>query len=246
MASNPARRHKAIAAFALSLATFAAPNVALATHAYYRYYAGQQASSGTNGIDGYIRGSGSIMLDPSDHAVAEWIGLVNGAGSSFHWVQSGQYQGLLGFSSSPNAIHLYYESLSCTGSVYQWDDLGAPPTPNYPVYMNWAGGFSDQDCSSYYFPFRVGSWTSAPVGTGRMQSSAGLPQAYVENRVRHGSPVEPIGNIRFGQDHAGNVSSGYGLHVYTRAWNQWSLWTANFPNGTTTTPSRVPPGYQTR
>jgi hypothetical protein len=220
----------------------AVPSIALATHTVYRYYEGQKATPGTNGIDGYVRGSGSAMLDPGNNAIAEWLSLVTGSGSATQWVQTGQYQGSLGLGYSPTQVHLYAESVSCNLTAVLSVDLGQPPQPNYPVYVNWAGGFNDQDCASFYFPFRVGTWTSAPVATGRMQSSSGLPQAFVEVRVRHATPIEPIGQTRFGQDASGSINSSYGLHVYTYATNNWALWTQTFPSGTTTGGYTVPSG----
>jgi hypothetical protein len=210
------------------------PGTALASHVSYRVYAYQTLASGTNGIDGYIRGSG-IAMQHTDHAVAEWVTLLaEPPGQELMWVQTGQYQGLAGVCpgtrciSSPNRVHLYFETRSCNATVYSIMDLGAPPNPNYPVFVNWAGGSNLNDCGTYggswYFPFRIGSWTSQPKGTGRLNQSWGYPEAALESRYLHGRSPEDIGLVWFGLDNNAQVNNGYGLHLYTRATNTWNLW----------------------
>lgn len=232
----------------IAAAWFAAsPTMVTATHMNYRVYGLHDlTSSMTNGIDGYIRGSGIIMAH-TDNAVLEWVTL-HGSGSPGPWVQIGEYQGKVGICpgtkciSSPTGVRHYYETWSCSGAAYSIVDLGSPPLPNYPVYVNWAGGYNLSDCGgSWYFPFRLGSWTSQPKGTGRMHGSLGYPQAALEDRFVHGQPHENINTVWFGLDAQGNVNSGFSLHLYTYASNSWARWThsATFA-GTGESPSGIP------
>lgn len=123
-----------------------------------RVYAGQQYSPlVANGIDGYVRGSGTVMNDP-DNAITEWLGLAIG-GASPQWVQIGAYQGTVGACqggcySSPNRVRLYAETMSCNFTDYEIRDFGEPPpaTPNYPVYVNHEGGTNPD-------PYACGSGT---------------------------------------------------------------------------------------
>jgi hypothetical protein len=144
---------------------------------------------------------------------------------------------------SQSSTHLYWEYLACDSAVYSNLDMGSPPTPNYAVYVNWAGGQNQNDCDtsggSWYFPFRIGTWTSQPKGTGRLNQSWGFPQAALERIYLHGRSPENIGLTWFGLNHSGQVAAGYGLHLYTHATSTWSLWNqaateccyATFPPG---------------
>jgi hypothetical protein len=183
--------------------------------------------SGTNGIDGYIRGSGIVMAH-TDNAVLEWINLSKESPKAF--VQVGDYQGQMGLCpgtrcyNSPTQVHMYWEMNSCSSTRYNALDLGVPPTPNYAYYISWNGSFNDNDCGSYYFPIRVGSVTNQPVGTGRMHASYAFAEAALEDRFLSTQSPEHIGTVWFGLDNNAQVSGSYGLHLYTRATGIWSIW----------------------
>lgn len=234
----------------------AVPNTALGT-TWYRVYGLQQLLSGTNGIDGYIRGSGIVMHDTED-AVSEWLTIyynpsITPDQSDLEWVQIGQYQGALGESCpggtkcihSLTGAHLYYEYRSCNGSVYSIKDLNAPPTANYPVYIGWSGGSNVNDCGTYggsfYFYMRVGSWTSTPVGTARLNQSWAFPEAALEDRYPAGQTPEHINTTWFGLDNSAHPNNSFGLHLYTKATNAWNLWNqSNTQCCYATTPSGLP------
>jgi hypothetical protein len=202
-----------------------------------RHYSLEYLTSGSNGIDGYVRGSGSNLSDPMNQAIGEWVSLTTFAAPQM-WVRIGQAQGCLGKCPgnpciyTPITIHLFAENQNCNGQSYRLTDIGQTPSPNYAVYVNWAGvGPEPGFClgqNSYEFPFRTGSWTSSPKAYGYMESSTGGLEAGLEVHNLNAFPT--VGTTYFGTDNNHNVNGSYALHTYVKATNQWLLWSAgSFP-----------------
>jgi hypothetical protein len=183
-------------------------------------YAGQSGTTAVKGIDGYIRGSGTVMADPQAHFNAHFVNLCPTT-SCTSWVQLGPYQGTINVISSPNVMHMYIENQNaCVG--YGIGDHGAPPTPNYPYYVYYSGvtqtvgGCTGQRL--YYY--KVGSVTNPPISDGWLTTTTGIPVA--ETEIFGG---EDVGLDWFGCDNSGNASSSFGVHLLNAS-SQWVTWTA--------------------
>lgn len=72
-------------------------------------------TSQVNGVDGYIRGSVSIMDDPQNERIVEWAQVANSGYAPDQWAQIGQMQGCVGYCPdaaciyTPTTIHQYAE-----------------------------------------------------------------------------------------------------------------------------------------
>lgn len=219
---NPARRSLA----ALVLAALTAITPVQVAFGVTRLYGGV-----TNHVDrfaganGYIRHSGINMVDCADNFVASWLGL--GEPNQERWVQIGQTQGDLLGNCAASDTRMYAEQQDCGGAKYALWDLGRPPTPNYPVYVNRTGATAIDPCTQqtdYQWAFRVGSLTSAPKAYGWVKMSSGTPSAVLEDMWT--TTRENIGTDKFGLNHSGAVQSGFGLSLY-RTSNSWTTWTAS-------------------
>jgi hypothetical protein len=185
-------------------------------------YGGYQTTSNWYGIDGYLRQSGTVYTT-GDHAV--WINLC-GYNNCNEWVQLGTYQGIFRAGSSPGSVHIFYENEDPCGEYFA-DDVGAPPSANYPYYLNYnlQGGATyycpgDPVPKTFYtFEYRKGSWGSTPFYWGVLDSTSGL--AFAKTEVQNGAP---IGTDRFGCDDQKQcgVHQGFGLHLYNGMY--WYLW----------------------
>lgn len=185
-------------------------------------YAGQWGGN-WQGIDGYIRGSGTTNVPSPDHR-ANWIGISTEDGSG-GWVQMGVYQGYIANGLvSPNHVDIYTEHHQC---IDKYDfDWGVPPSPNYPYYLTVVPNsyHYDSDCGNYVwtFAFRKGSYTSSPFDTAILQSPTGEAIANTELYWPTNGTITPSGNDYFGTDSNHNASPSYGLHVYNGGWQLWS------------------------
>jgi hypothetical protein len=200
-----------------------------------------------NGLRGFIRAPDiNLSYFDSDTGVMNFLNLSDHATTSDQptaFVQVGAYQGQLCGSipciTAHYHMHMYWEMNSCNYTRYNHDDLGAPPSTNYGYFINWNGSFNDNDCGSYYFPIRVGSWSSQPVGTGRLHASEAFPQAATEIRYLSSRSPERIDPVWFGLNNNNQADNSYGLHFYNRATGNWTLWTNS---QTVTTTESVPGG----
>jgi hypothetical protein len=188
-----------------------------------------------NGLRGFIRAPDINLsyFDP-DTGVMNFLDLSD---STTAFVQIGAYQGQLCGSipciTAHYHMHMYWEMNSCNNTRYNHDDLGVPPSTNYDYFINWNGSFNDNDCGSYYFPIRVGSWSSQPVGTGRLHASEAFPQAATEIRYLSSRSPEGIDPVWFGLNNNNQADNNYGLHFYNRDTGNWTLWTNSQTDRTT-------------
>lgn len=216
--------------FAILLAVWIAASPSAANAAHVHLYAGQAATTWWPGIDGYIRGSGTVMLNPNTNFHAHFVNLCSG-GNCGQWVQIGQYQGSISVITSAQFVHGYWENVDKCG-IYRIQDLGRPPTPNYPYYVNFVGMVATSpECSAQAkYSFRQGSWTNPPVGTGYMANNSGIPIA--ETEITSDGAREPINANHFGANHSKQYQAGYALHIYNGA--NWLLWNDANIAGTST------------
>lgn len=201
-------------------------------------YAGQSSTTTFYGIDGYIRVSGTVMVDPYNNFHASFVNLCPWTDCR-QWVQVGQFQGTGGVPPCPGPtcirsttyVHGYWENyLSC--GLYAIEDTGdVHLDPNVAYYVSNIGtGFSPCERQEPRFAFRHGSITNPPDGYGYMSSAWGVPAA--ETELYAGiSDGEPLGQDRFGLDDNNRVNDSFGLHLLTRS-GQWVLWNAVNAPGT--------------
>lgn len=219
--------------------------------AIYRY-AGQSSSSTFYGIDGYIRVSGTVMVDGSNNHHASFVNLCP-ASDCRQWVQVGQFQGTIGAPPCPGPtcvrsttfVHGYWENLLSCG-LYAITDTGdVHLDPNVAYYVSNIGtGFSPCEQQQPRFAFRHGSIINPPDGYGYMSSAWGIPIAETELYADI-SDGEPLGQDRFGLDDNNRVNDGFGLHLLTRS-GQWVLWNAANAPGTGTFAGNPPFYYEVK
>jgi hypothetical protein len=180
-------------------------------------WGGYEGTTTYRGIDGYLRQSGTVSVPyPAHHLV--WINLCSVGCSEF--AQTGTYQGYLPFSSSPTAVHVYYENVTPCGD-YREADKGAPGAANYPYYISHDGGGTvtvgcdnGSHRTGYGFLYRKGSFGSNSFFTGYMSSNYELP--FVKTEIYNDPPY--VNADYFGcQDVGSCTNAGYGIHVYTAA-----------------------------
>jgi hypothetical protein len=185
-------------------------------------YGGYQTTN-WKGIDGYLRQSTTVSTT-AVHFV--WI-TICGHSDCTHWTQTGTYQGDFAGGSSETAVHIYYENVDACGSYFK-DDLGAPPSADYPYYIKRnAAGVHTIICpggmprSAYTYEYRKGSLANSPFFLGNLGTDDGLAMAKTEIQ---GSP--PINTDYFGCTSTFDCSTGsFGLHLFNGT--SWSLWTGS-------------------
>jgi len=183
-------------------------------------YGGWQDSN-WNGIDGYIRQSGTVHLNSGLHL--DWITLCQHDSCS-QWTQVGTYQGYLTGHSNPDQVHVFYENVNVCGT-YSNDDLGPPPTPNYAYYLSYDGNgqtgfYCPTHHTGYIIQYRMGSIGSNPIFNGDLSTSDGLVLAKTEDQGAL------LGTDYYGCQGVELCSNGsYGLHLYTSSTGIWSGWT---------------------
>ncbi len=148
------RIYRVAIALCLAIGLTLPPSVTSAQE--FRLYGGQLESGiDAQGIDGYIRHSGVVLPNCPTQFIASWLGV----GDPSKWVQIGHTQGLVGGSCGSSSTKLYAEQNDCNFAKYGKWDLGSPPTPNYPVYVNRTGATAIDPCTQgtdrqYAFPDR--------------------------------------------------------------------------------------------
>jgi hypothetical protein len=211
-----------IALIVVLVVSGSSPPPALATDNHH--YAGHAGTAVWFGIDGYLRQSQTAPIpDTTAHWV--WIGLTNGDASE--WVQTGTYQGSFAGGTSLAAVHIYYENMNPCGDYFA-KDKGAPPSANYPYYINYGGqpsqtiGCNDgSHRTAFAFPYRKGSFGNLPFFTGFLSWTQDYPQALTETYF-----YPTIGTDYLGCQDSGGVcfNQSYGIHVYTQN-STWAIWT---------------------
>jgi hypothetical protein len=200
-----------------------------------RAYAGiRDTTVNYNGIDGYIRFSGTVMHHPNDNFNASWFGLSDFNGPSGpRWVQIGQTQGTL--LNNPTVQRMYGETYSCQGGQHELFDFGVPPTPNYALYVTATNESRGLDpCSAatlYKWNFRIGSWNNPPVAYGSNPARYGHPEAFQENMWAAGG-IESINTNYWGLDHSQQVNLSFGMSLYVLSTSAWRSWNATNAPGT--------------
>lgn len=196
-------------------------------------YAGYQTNYYYEGIDGYLRQSGTLMVPCCLHAV--FIGILAG-GSSSQWIYFGTYQGYLPNSQSPGGVDTFWEKGDqCL--LYGQGSLGAPDPPSRAYYLQYdRGGFHAGPCGGYYsYELRIGSANNPPVKYLNTGASSGRVQANTELQ----------GGIAVATDRYGCApdlsctNPSYGLHLYTGG--SWPAWTSSVSTAILTPPGGGPP-----
>lgn len=242
MVARPWRR-----SFAAVLAVFLLLAPTIVTGADMRRGAGQYTNSASyEGVDGYIRQSGMNMPNCSGHFVLSWIDIDRRGGpyGNFAWVQVGMHQG--SFLNSCTQVRMYGELNDCGNTipgVWYWkQDMGAPATPNYPVYVNRTGQSTTVPCPAmgistvYEYAFRAGSFSSSPKFYGLLSASSGNANAQAEVFWNNGAP-DNIGTNKWGLNHDGQPQSGYQLSLYQYPAQTWSSWSSSVSTSTFSDPA---------
>lgn len=225
----------------LLTASLTAPQPTVAQQVFK--YAGQYATNTFTGIDGYIRVSGTTMVDPYFNHHATWIDLCPGTSCS-SWIQTGQYQGTVGTGTCPGSAcvrsityaHGYLENMQWCGE-YDIDDTGDEHLhPNVPYYISRVGtGVSSCNDTDWKYAFRSDSFSNPPDGYGYLSSSSGVPLADTE-LYADPSQNEPLGQDRIGLDNNNQENGSYSLHLLSGgSWTQWNATSA--PGTTVPTPA---------
>lgn len=207
-----------------------------------RLYAGQKLGSGTNGLDGYIRHSGVTLQHYPNTAVADRFGLtrIDSNWGGLHWTQVGVFQGRAGVGcpSGPECVShtgtgIFGENLR-PDTIYDLVDGGAPPTPNYPYYIQWNGVSCGQFPTMCAFAHKAGSVLNPPFDWGYMSGSWGVPEAAYESFYPQGTTQrEGLNNDYFGLDSNQQINPSFAIHFYSYATNTWFPWTQSaFPSTT--------------
>jgi hypothetical protein len=191
----------------------AAPQTAFA--GVETFYAGQHTTSWWSGVDGYIRASGTVMLDGVNNFHAHFVNLCSHSNCD-QWVQIGQSQG---HELSATQIWSYFESFDECG-VRRLGKLGVPPTPNYPYYVSYLRETSGS-CPQSQFAFRQGSWSNPAVGYGFMSFASGI--AIAETEISSVGPREPINTNYFGTNDAHVYQASKALHLWNGTWAIWTI-----------------------
>lgn len=210
------RLTRAIAA-AVTFILLTAP-VALASSAYGGYI----PNSSWEGVDGYIRQSGTVSTTAAHF---DWITVCNNANCD-EWVQQGTTQGCWNGGCSTSSVVMYTEILDVCGDYYP-TNWSAPPSPDYPYYLYYNGGgartilcLNGSKRTGYYFDFARGS-LGGVFTQGALDTTTGEIQAATEVNP----PGSVIGTDYYGCDASkscGNQS--YGMHLYNGS--SWTTWTA--------------------
>jgi hypothetical protein len=192
-------------------------------------YAGQYSSTAFSGVDGYIRVSGTNMVDGNNNFHATFVNLCVTT-SCGQWVQVGQFQGTIGTGTCPGSacvrsttyVHGYFENYLWCGE-YDIDDTGDEHLdPNVPYYVSRVGtGVSSCDDTDEKYAFRSDSYTNPPDGYGYLTASTGIPIAETELYHQIGDG-EPLGQDRVGLNDNNQVNDSFGLHVLSAG--NWLLW----------------------
>lgn len=224
-----ARRALLVCALVTALVTTPGTPATAATPTHR--WAGYEGPVAVTGIDGYIRGSGTVAL-PSTQFHANWINLCRS--SCAQWVQLGVYQGHFGTITSLSQMHIYLEN-NWNGCFYESTDFGAPPSANYPYYISYTGSRFVNDCPGggyeYEYAARKGSYTNPPIGYALMAGSSGFPFAKTElfSATSNATDV-PHNTDYFGTDNNHVANGSYGIHLLMGG--SWTSWTPTTEPGT--------------
>lgn len=201
-------------------------------------YAGQwSTTTKVSGVDGYIRVSGTIMVDPDHNHHMSFFALCPTTACS-QWVQVGQFQGILGQCpgspcvQSTEFVHGFWENKTSCGAYEVADTGDEHLDPNVPYYVNYVGtGFSPCNLNQPKFAFRKDRIDNPPDGYGYMSSSIGIPIAETE-LLFDPFEGEALNQDRFGLNDNNQVQSGYGISVLKSG--TWKAWTEAWAPGTAT------------
>jgi hypothetical protein len=215
------------------------------------HYAGESSlsTSGTyltNGVDGYIN-AGSISMNSQFNHIMHWLTICSGTCASA-WTQLGYYQGSVGHGTcpgptciqSPTVRHEFFENPQECGD-YVVQDLGAPVSSNTAFFTSYVGIYQflgDCTVKEHKFAFRVGSFTSPPVGYGWIAPYSGVAEVYTE--LFDGNGPETIGTAYFGLTGTHAINHNYAVHLYSYSAGTWNLWDTSI---FTKTRHDDPPGY---
>ena len=223
-----------LAALMAVAAMLALPRPVFAAEHTYAYQ--WATSTYVSGIDGYIRVSGTNMVDGNSNFHLSMFNLCSSYYCDEGFVQVGQFQGTVGRGTCPGTtcvrsvtyVHGYWENeLPC--DLYYIDDTGDEHLdPNVAYYISYVGsGVSSCGSLQAKYAFRSDSYTNPPDGYGYTSSSTGWPEAATELKQEPGDG-EPLGQDRFGLNDNNQVQSGYGISVLkSGSWKAWN--SANVP-----------------
>jgi hypothetical protein len=184
------------------------------------------------GVDGHINAKASIYLG-SNRGMVWWLGIQTTSIS--YWVQAGQLQGAPGYwafdlanRGSVSAIKSYWENNGVCG--YTGYVVGAPSAANYGYYVTYSSTAKPAcyigSTLTYAYPayVRMGSYTSAPIGTQWLPSGGYFwPQSVTEVVSNQNVDMPSVYPAYFGLTDNHTSSSSYALHADIHGvWQPWN------------------------
>jgi hypothetical protein len=187
-------------------------------------YAGfQELSPNAQGIDGYVRVSGTVSTTAPHFSFIAVLDSTAG-----QWLEQGEMQGNWLGGNSPDRVVMFLETQDQCYEYYS-KNYAVPPTANYAFYTSYnRQGVHSYTCSNghlvntYTWDIKRGSFTNPTFFLTREMgfTNPASIRAYTE---RQGTA--PIGTDRLGCDHNRicGADAGFGLHLYQAgAWNAWT------------------------
>jgi hypothetical protein len=207
--------------------------------AVYRY-AGYGSFGSYEGIKGMLAQTTTSTVSFPWHHNVDITVCASGCGE---WVQTGEYQGYLPNSDSPDVVDIYWENEdACLG--YFQGDAGQPGDNWKKFFLTYDGtGPHTTHCTDgqgtyYVFEYRKGQFANVPFHKGHMGVSAGIVVAQ-EELYKDSQGTIPESTDYFGctsQTNCNDQSSGF----QTFDSGTWTLWTAD---GGHTGPNNPPYQY---